>query len=64
MTVPFERVILGGRNRRMAVSLDGQRFLLLTVNAGDTATEDAPPPEIHVVLNWFEELQARVPTGR
>ena len=23
-----------------------------------------PAPQIHVVLNWFSELQARVPTGR
>lgn len=24
----------------------------------------APPPQINVVLNWFEELRARVPSRR
>ena len=46
--------------RHYDVSADGQRFLLL---------KDAPPPdgqkpaapEIHVVLNWQEELKAKLP---
>jgi serine/threonine-protein kinase len=39
------------------VSLDGQRFLMAipTAPASDT--------QIHVVLNWFEELKRRVPPG-
>jgi len=24
---------------------------------------DSAPPQINVVLNWFEELKRRVPTG-
>ncbi len=40
------------------VSLDGQRFLMVQ------ATEPEPPAtQINVVLNWFEELKQRVPTG-
>ena len=39
------------------VSLDGQQFLM--VKEAETATS-----ELTVVLNWFEELKARVPTGR
>jgi hypothetical protein len=40
------------------VSPDGQRFLMLK------ATEQAQvPPEINVVLNWFEELKQKVPAG-
>lgn len=35
---------------------DGERFLML--KRGTDAT-----PEVHVVLNWFEELKERVPTG-
>ena len=35
-----------------AVSADGQRILYAARNP------DAPAREIHVVLNWFEELRA------
>ena len=40
------------------VSPDGQRFLMLK------ATEQAAPTQINVVLNWFEELKQKVPTGK
>jgi hypothetical protein len=40
------------------VSPDGQRFLM--VKAVDQM--QAPSP-INVVLNWFEELKQKVPTG-
>ena len=40
------------------LSPDGQRFLAL--EATDFRTTG--PTEIHLVLNWFEELKARVPT--
>jgi hypothetical protein len=39
------------------ISLDGQRFLMVQ------PTELEPPrTQIHVVLNWFQELKQRVPT--
>ena len=42
------------------VSPDGQRFLMLKpVESGDAA-----PTQINVVLNWFEELKQKVPTGK
>jgi hypothetical protein len=41
------------------VSLDGQRFLM--VKPSEQA--QAGPTQINVVLNWFEELKRRVPTG-
>ena len=44
--------------RQYDLSPDGERFLMITV--GDQATEEAAP-QIHVVLNWFEELKVRVP---
>ncbi len=31
---------------------------------GRDAGDAAPGARINVVLNWFEELKARVPTGR
>jgi serine/threonine-protein kinase len=41
------------------VSPDGQRFLMLK------ATDQAQTPmQINVVLNWFEELKRRVPSGK
>ncbi len=41
------------------VSPDGQRFLML--KRGEQA--QSAPTQINVVLNWFEELKRRVPTG-
>ena len=41
------------------VSPDGQRFLM--IKSGEQA--QAAPTQINVVLNWFEELKRRVPTG-
>jgi eukaryotic-like serine/threonine-protein kinase len=40
------------------VSHDGQRFLMLK-----PSEQEAAPTQINVVLNWFEELKRRVPTG-
>ncbi|MDA2935483.1 hypothetical protein MYX82_14270, partial [Acidobacteria bacterium AH-259-D05] len=37
------------------ISPDGQRFLMVKQEQGET--------QIHVVLNWFEELKRLVPTG-
>jgi Tol biopolymer transport system component len=41
------------------VSPDGQRFLMLK----PSEQAQAAPTQINVVLNWFEELKRRVPTG-
>jgi len=38
---------------------DGQRFLVLQPEYDDSAVR-----EMHVVLNWFEELKRLVPTGK
>ena len=45
-----------GGSRTYDVSPDGQRFLM--VERGDESGE------LHVVLNWLEELEARVPGAR
>jgi len=42
------------------VSADGQRFLMLM----PSEQGQAAPTQINVVLNWFEELKRRVPTGK
>ena len=41
LTQLFERTIIGGRNRRMAVSPDGQRFLLLATGTENADSEAA-----------------------
>ncbi len=40
------------------VTPDGQRFLM--IQSGEQ--QDSAATQIHVVLNWFEELKRRVPT--
>lgn len=42
------------------VSPDGQRFLMLKPVESQTSA----PTQINVVLNWFEELKRRVPSGQ
>jgi Tol biopolymer transport system component len=42
------------------VTSDGQRFLMLK----PVEQEQAAPTQINVVLNWFEELKQKVPTGK
>jgi hypothetical protein len=41
------------------VSPDGQRFLMLKADA-----QAQGPTQINVVLNWFEELKQKAPTGK
>jgi eukaryotic-like serine/threonine-protein kinase len=42
------------------VAPDGQRFLMLK----PADQEQSAPSQINVVLNWFEELKQKVPTGK
>jgi Tol biopolymer transport system component len=49
-----------GTSPNYDVAPDGQRFLMIKpADAGEAA-----PTQINVVLNWFEELKRRVPTGK
>ncbi len=41
-------------------SPDGQRFLMLK----PVESQASAPTQINVVLNWFEELKQKVPTGK
>lgn len=55
--------VAANAGRHYDVSPDGKRFLLLM--DAETATGAKPaPPEIHLVLNWAEELKAKVPAGK
>jgi serine/threonine-protein kinase len=56
------RYFSGGQGttvRQYDVSADGQRFLMMKIEARDTNAA----PSINVVQNWFEELKQRVPTN-
>lgn len=46
------------RPRSYDVSRDGERFLMIRLPTGN------PAPRIVVVMNWFDELRAKVPPGR
>ena len=50
-----------GFERNNDITLDGKRFIGV-VPAGQNAAAAPTTPQIQVVLNWFEELKARVPT--
>jgi hypothetical protein len=50
------------RGRTDDIAPDGHRFLM--IKESGAAEDRSAPAQIHVVLNWFEELKARVPTGR
>ncbi len=51
----------GGRDRRIDISPEGDRFLMLKQGGG--LDETAETPSIIVVQNWFEELKRLVPTN-
>src|SRR5262249_11726591 len=44
--------------RSYDVTPDGKRF----VSSLRRSQTDTAAPQIHIVINWFEELKARVPT--
>ena len=49
-----------GGGRQHDITPDGQRFLMLSTRS---ETDAGASPQINVVLNWFEELKARVPVN-
>ena len=58
----FERPLISGGGRHWDISRDGQRFLMH--KEADTTDSGSPRAQMQVVLNWLEELKARVPTGQ
>ncbi len=57
---------VSGGGRDYDIAPEGQRFLMIREGRESAESDDpfAGLSRIHVVLNWFTELQARVPTGR
>ena len=62
-TLPLEGFILGSRYRDYDITADGRQFLMV-FPATQAESSEPPRPQINIVLNWFEELKARVPTGK
>jgi serine/threonine-protein kinase len=58
---PYAVALNSGRH--YDVSVDGQRFLML-VDAPTPDGQKPEAPEMHLVLNWTEELKAKVPAER
>jgi Tol biopolymer transport system component len=50
-----------GTNRNFDVTRDGQLIAVVDYSAPGVAPGKQPPLQINVVLNWFEELNQRVP---
>ncbi|MCZ6858062.1 MAG: protein kinase [Gemmatimonadetes bacterium] len=55
---PRQLFELPGLTSRFDVAADGQGFVVILDRP------DVRPDHINVILNWFEELKERVPTGR
>lgn len=49
-----------GQNGAYDVSADGKRFLMISLGEAEQA---AATPEVHFVLEWFEEIRRRVRAG-
>ena len=58
---PFATILPGINGRMYDVSRDGRRFLL--IKAVEGTEQAAPPPQVVVVQNWFEELKRLAPAN-
>ena len=56
----FTYMSFGGLSGSYDVSADGKRFLMITSGA---AEQGAATPDVHFVLEWFEDIRRRVRAG-
>ena len=61
-TLPIEGFIVVPFHRDYDMTPDGDRFVMV-FPADQTDSSESLPPQINVVLNWDEELKARVPVN-
>ena len=59
-TLPVEGFVVTGFYRDYDITPDGEQ-LVMVFPADQTQDGESSPSHINVVLNWFEELKARVP---
>ena len=50
--------------RNYDIAPDGKVVVIASPSTQENSTERRPPIQISVVVNWFEELKAKVPVGR
>ncbi len=58
--LPIEGIISNGP-RPYDISPDGKYFVVILQRRSQVASDTAAPEPINIVLNWFRELQERVP---
>lgn len=63
VALPIERTVHPIAQRNYDVTPDGKR-LLVVLSAAGADSGRRPAEQINVVLNWVEELKARVPGGK
>ncbi len=61
-TLPIEGFIVVAYYRDYDITPDGERFVMV-FPADQTEGGESSRPQINIVLNWFEELKARVPVN-
>jgi hypothetical protein len=59
--IPLPGAILGGQGRNYDITPDGKHFLVVIPAPDSSGEARRTPQQINVVLNWFTELQQRVP---
>jgi hypothetical protein len=70
LTFGSPQVLVDGRyltpqpGRSYDVAPDGKRFLLIKDATPTMSSSVSPPSQLVVVLNWSEELKARVPVTK
>jgi hypothetical protein len=62
-SIPIERAVLGCNGRYYDITPDGKQFLAIMFPGAENSLARQPAERINIVLNWFEELKARVPTN-
>ena len=60
-TLPIEGTVHPLAQRNYDITPDGREFLVVLPASASTADSRDATPHIDMVLNWFEELKARVP---
>ena len=61
-TLPIEGFTVVPFYRDYDISPDGER-LVMVFPADQSELGDASPPQINMILNWFQELTERVPVN-
>ena len=64
LRMPIGPLLLQGpANPRTFDITDGKIVGILIASSGQTQASPTVDPQIHIVLNWFEELKRLVPTN-